>query len=145
MSKDVLTEEVLAGVPLFSALSKADLARVVGLMTILEVPAGTELTKQGANGREFILVLDGEIEVRRDDQVLAVSGAGSYVGEIALLQNTPRTATVTALAPSKVGVISAGEFAGLLQQFPDVALPIVVSMADRMAELEGHREARAGG
>jgi len=70
-------EQKLAEVPLFEGLSKKELKLVSQLATPLEEPAGTVLVREGAAGHEFIIVLDGEIEVRKGDTVIATRGPGT--------------------------------------------------------------------
>ena len=130
------TEDWLAKVPLFNGLSKKQLRMISSLATRLEEPAGTELTKEGRVGYEFIIVLDGEIEIRKGDRVLATRGPGSYVGEIALLDNRPRTATVLAKTPVVIEVIGRHEFRSLLADAPELQSEIMNTMAQRLAELE---------
>lgn len=130
------TEEWLAKVPLFNGLSKKQLRAVSSLATRLDEPAGTQLTKEGHVGNEFIIVLEGEIEVRRGDEVVATRGPGSYVGEIALLDNRPRTATVVAKTPVVIEVIGRREFRTLLADAPELQQEIMSTMAQRLAELE---------
>jgi CRP/FNR family cyclic AMP-dependent transcriptional regulator len=130
------TEEWLAKVPLFNGLSKKQLREVSSLTTQLNEPAGTELTKEGRIGNEFIIVLEGEIEIRRGDDVVATRGPGSYVGEIALLDNRPRTATVVAKTPVVIEVIGRREFRSLLADAPELQQEIMTTMAQRLAELE---------
>ncbi|HWW44485.1 MAG TPA: cyclic nucleotide-binding domain-containing protein [Acidimicrobiia bacterium] len=130
------TEEWLAKVPLFNGLSKKQLREVSSLTTQLNEPAGTELTKEGRVGNEFIIVLEGEIEIRRGDDVVATRGPGSYVGEIALLDNRPRTATVVAKTPVVIEVIGRREFRSLLADAPELQQEIMTTMAQRLAELE---------
>jgi CRP/FNR family transcriptional regulator, cyclic AMP receptor protein len=130
------TEEWLAKVPLFNGLSKKQLREVSSLATRLDEPAGTQLTKEGHVGNEFIIVLEGEIEIRRGDDVVATRGPGSYVGEIALLDNRPRTATVVAKTPVVIEVIGRREFRSLLADAPELQAEIMSTMAQRLAELE---------
>jgi CRP/FNR family transcriptional regulator, cyclic AMP receptor protein len=130
------TEEWLQRVPLFRGLSKKQLRLVSSLATRLDEPAGAVLTKEGRSGQEFVIVLDGEIEVRKGDRVVATRGPGSYVGEIALLDNRPRTATVVAKTPVVIEVIGRREFRGLLAETPELADEIMATMAQRLAELE---------
>ena len=130
------TEEWLAKVPLFNGLSKKQLREVSSLATRLDEPAGTLLTKEGRVGNEFIIVLEGEIEVRRGDEVVATRGPGSYVGEIALIDNRPRTATVIAQTPVVIEVIGRREFRTLLADAPELQAEIMNTMAQRLAELE---------
>jgi CRP/FNR family cyclic AMP-dependent transcriptional regulator len=130
------TEDWLATVPLFNGLSKKQLREVSSLATRLDEAAGTELTKEGRVGNEFIIVLEGEIEIRRGDEVVATRGPGSYVGEIALLDNRPRTATVVAKTPVVIEVIGRREFRTLLADAPELQQEIMNTMAQRLAELE---------
>lgn len=131
-------EEQLARVPLFEGLSRRELKSVAQLSTYLEEPAGTVLTTEGAAGHEFIIVLEGEVEVRQGDTVVATRGPGTYVGEIALLDHRPRTATVVTTSPAKIGVIGQREFAELLLEVPEISHKLVATMAKRLADLEGH-------
>jgi len=129
-------EEQLAQVPLFEGLSKKELRMISQLATYVEEPAGTVLTREGATGHEFIIVLDGEIEVSQGGRVVATRGAGSYIGEIALLDHRPRTATVTAKTPIRIEVIGQREFAGLLVEVPELSQQLLGAMARRLEDLE---------
>jgi len=133
---DGKTEDWLQQVPLFQGLNKKQLREVSSLATRLTEPAGAVLTKEGQAGYEFIIVLDGEIEVRKGDKVVATRGPGSYVGEIALLDNRPRTATVVAKTPVVIEVIGRREFRSMLNDAPEVAEEIMSTMAQRLAELD---------
>lgn len=130
------TETKLARVPLFSGLTKQQLSRIGNLMTTLTEPAGKVLTREGETGREFIIVLDGEVEVRHGDHVLTTKGAGEFFGEIALLDNRPRTATIVAKTPVTIEVLHRGEFSSLLAEVPDLSAQIMATMAQRLSELE---------
>ena|ERR1700674_907753 len=130
------TEDWLATVPLFKGLSKKQLRDISGLATRLDEPAGAVLTKEGKVGREFIVVLEGEIEVRVGDRVVATRGPGTYVGEIALLDNRPRTATVVAKTPVVIEVIGQREFRSLLAEAPELSGEIMSTVAQRLAELD---------
>jgi CRP/FNR family cyclic AMP-dependent transcriptional regulator len=130
------TEDQLARVPLFQGLSKQHLRRIGGLTTQLHQGEGEVIAREGATGNEFIIVLEGELEVRRGDAVVATMGPGDYVGEIALLHNRPRTATVVAKTPVVVEVIGRPEFAALLNDEPEVAQEIMATMAQRLDEID---------
>jgi CRP/FNR family transcriptional regulator, cyclic AMP receptor protein len=129
-------DEQLAVVPLFSGLSKKQLRRISSLMTRIDRPAGQVLTTQGEPGFEFFIVLEGEVEVRQGDRVIATRRAGEYVGEIALLDRRPRTATVVATTPVSVEVLNRREFASLLAQAPELSEQILATMAQRLADVE---------
>ena len=130
------TDERLAQVPLFKNLSKKHLKHIASLATRLDLPAGRQLTTEGEFGHEFIVVLDGEVEVRHGDKVITTRGPGEFFGEIALLENRPRTATVVTKTPVVVEVIGQREFATMLKDEPDVAAQLMSAMAQRLAELE---------
>jgi CRP-like cAMP-binding protein len=130
------TDELLAQVPLFAGLSKKDLAHISVLATRLDVPEGKELTRQGAPGREFIVILEGDVEVIIDGRPLKTLHAGDFVGEMALLESRPRTATVVAKTPASVDVIGRSEFAALIADHPAIAQQLLATMAEHLAEDE---------
>ncbi len=130
------TEDLLSRVGLFRDLSPRERRRIASLMTRLDEPAGTVLTREGALGREFIIVLEGAVEVRQGDRLVKTLGPGDYVGEIALLGHQPRTATVVATEPVVIEVLSRSEFTTLLHDNPDLSTQLLATMAQRLAELE---------
>jgi CRP/FNR family transcriptional regulator, cyclic AMP receptor protein len=136
MDRHVWIDEHLAAVPLFEGLSKKQLRRISSLMTRLDEPAGKVLTREGQQGYEFFIVLEGEVEVRQGDRLVATRGPGEYVGEIALLDKRPRTATVVATTPVLVEVLSRREFMSLLAQAPELSEQLLATMARRLADLE---------
>src|SRR6516225_8936952 len=86
-------------VPLFASLSKAQLAQIASIADEIDLPEGAVLTRQGERGGEFLVLIDGEAEVRRNGRKRATIQPGEFFGEIALISNRPRTATVTATKP----------------------------------------------
>jgi len=136
MDDNLSTDERLAQVPLFKDLSKKHLQHIAQLATRLDLPAGRELTREGEIGHEFLVVLDGEVEVRLGDKVIATRGPGEFFGEISLLDHRPRTATVVAKTPVVVEVIGQREFATMLQDEPEVASQLMSAMAQRLAEID---------
>ena len=130
-------DERLATIPLFEHLDKRQLASIGGLATVLDVSAGRELIREGATGREFFLVVEGEAEVSRDGAVIATLGPGSFFGETALLLDQPRNATVTAKSDMVVEVIERRDFKGLLEKYPDLHAPLLEATARQLAE-KGH-------
>lgn len=127
-------DERLANIPLFANLSKKQLAALGGLATVVDVGAGRELIHQGGVGREFFLVVEGEAEVRRDGEVIAHRGPGTFFGETALLFDQPRNASVVALTDMQVEVIERRDFAELLLDFPDLYAPLLEAAAAQLAE-----------
>ena len=124
-------DETLAEVPLFAGLSKKQLELVSSLTTRLEVPAGTVLTREGVEGYEFIIVLEGEVEVRQQGRLVATRGPGEYFGQMALVDHHPRTATVRSMTPVLMEVIARREFHSLLGDVPDIAEHIRATIAQR--------------
>jgi CRP/FNR family transcriptional regulator, cyclic AMP receptor protein len=136
MDRHTWIDERLAAVPLFEGLSKKQLRRISSLMTRIDRPAGQVLTTEGQPGFEFFIVFEGEVEVRQGEQVIATRRPGEYVGEIALVDRRPRTATVVATTPVSVEVLSRREFVSLLAEVPELSEQIVATMARRLAHLE---------
>ncbi len=136
MDRHAWIDEQLVQVPLFEGLSKKQLRRISSLMTRIDRPAGQILTTEGQRGYEFFIVLEGDVEVRQGDRVIATRRTGDYVGEIALLDKRPRTATVVATTPVSVEVLSRREFVSLLAEVPELSEQIMATMARRLADIE---------
>ena len=126
----------LASVPLFSACSKKELQAVSRATDEISLPAGKTLCEQGAIGREAFVIVSGSAEVRRNKRKVATIGAGSCVGELALLDHKPRTATVIAATDLTVLVIGAREFAGIVDEIPSIAHKLMKSLAIKVRELD---------
>jgi CRP-like cAMP-binding protein len=126
----------LTKIPLFQNLSAKQLAAVDALVTTIDVPAGRELMHQGEAGREFVVVVRGEAEVRRDDDVVATRGPGNFFGEMALLLDRPRNASVVAKTDMTIDVIDRQDFRRLLEELPDLYAPLLEATAQRLAELD---------
>jgi len=137
MNRQGSTDERLARVPLFDGVSKKHLAQISNLMTPVALAAGDVLARQGEIGREFVILLEGEVDIARDGKVIAVRGPGDYIGEIALLDNQRRTATVTAKTDVAAEVLNRAEFASLLEAAPELSSRLMATLARRVTELEG--------
>jgi CRP/FNR family cyclic AMP-dependent transcriptional regulator len=123
----------IAKVPLFSKCSKGELRRIAQLADEIDLAEGKVLTQQGARGREFFVLLEGTADVRQDDRALPPLGAGDFLGEIALVADVPRTATVTASSPVRALVITDRAFRELLRQSPDIQGKVLDAVASRFA------------
>lgn len=126
----------LAAVPLFSACSKKELQAVAKASDELNLPAGRVLCEQGTIGREAFVIVDGEAEVKRNNRKVATLGPGAYVGELALLDHGPRTATVSLSTDATVLVLGAREFSGLLDEVPSISHKLMKALAHRIRELD---------
>ncbi len=103
----------------------------------MNLSAGRQLTRQGAAGQEFIIVLDGSVDVLIDGVVVASPAAGQFYGEVSLLDDRPRMATVVAKTDVTVDIIGRREFADLLEQQPQIAERLQQAMAERLAAEQG--------
>lgn len=124
--------ELIRGLPLFELCSKRELRRIAALADERLVDEGTALIRESEPGTEFFVVVDGEIEVRRRGRRVGRLGPGSYVGEIALLSRSPRTATVVAATPLRVLAIQGRDFVELLDSMPALWLKVARTLADRV-------------
>jgi len=126
----------LSSIAMFSACSKKELQAVARASDEIELPAGRILCEQGTIGREAFVIIEGNAEVRRNDKKVATLGAGTCVGELALLDHGPRTATVVAATDLKVLVLGAREFAGIVDEIPAIAHKILKALAARIRDLD---------
>ena len=117
--------DLLRSVPLFERLSKSELEAVAALADEVALPEGRKLTEEGASGTEFVVIVDGAADVRRRGRKINALGSGDFLGEIALVTGSPRTATVTTTAPTTVLVITARGFRTLLRTTPSVQLKVL--------------------
>jgi CRP/FNR family transcriptional regulator, cyclic AMP receptor protein len=126
----------LAQVPLFSALSRKELALVAKRAEDVKVDAGRILVSEGSTGSEFFVIVDGEAAVSRKGRKLATLSPGDAFGELALLDKAPRNATVTAISPMEVVVLGQREFGGLIDEVPGFARKLLAGMARRLREAD---------
>ena len=130
-------EDRLASVPLFAGLSKKHLRALAGLVTTVDLKAGRRLMREGEAGREFFVVVSGEAQILHGDEVIAVRGPGSFFGEIALLLDRPRIASVVADTDMTLEVIERRDFKSFLGDHPELYEPLLATAAERIAQLEG--------
>lgn len=131
----------LARLPLFADASAAELRRIGSLLTLLTLDAGEVLIRQGSIGLEFLIIAAGQATVTADGQPLAVLGTGDFVGEMALLERVPRSATVIAETPITFYVCNSAEFATLLDVAPSVRAKIVGAARTREEAARAREEA----
>jgi CRP/FNR family transcriptional regulator, cyclic AMP receptor protein len=124
--------DLIARVPLFADLSKRELGRVASIADEIDLPTDKLLIREGEHGREFFVLLEGEAEVTRKGKKLATRRAGEFFGEIALVSNLPRIATVTTRKPVRALVIRDVEFRALLRKEPAIAVKVLEAVADRL-------------
>jgi CRP-like cAMP-binding protein len=126
----------LRQVQLFESLSDEDLAEVAGAAKVMEFPSGAQVTKEGSTGVGFHLILDGRVSVTVGGVERATLGPGRYFGEMSLLDNEPRSATVTALSDLRTFSLASWDFMGLISSDFDIARKIFAALSRRIRELE---------
>ncbi len=125
--------DLLKRVPLFSGCSKKELGSLALAADEIDLRDGHVLTREGRLGREFFVLIEGTARVTRNGRKLADLGAGDWFGEIALLTDSPRTATVTATSPVHVLVITSRSFRQVVQTMPSIAVKVLASVGERLA------------
>ena len=127
---------LLRRVPGLGGYADRQLAQLAPLVDEAELPAGTILMEEGRPGRQTFLIVDGQADVTLRGQYLNRLGPGDFVGEMALLDAGPRSATVTAVTPMQVLVMDPASFASLISQ-PSVSRRIASDLAGRLRRAEG--------
>ncbi|HEU4971630.1 MAG TPA: cyclic nucleotide-binding domain-containing protein [Gaiellaceae bacterium] len=124
--------ELLRRIPLFAACTRRELIEVALVADEREAGADEVLMEQGQPGREFFVLIDGTVVVRRHGRKLANLGPGDWFGEIALLTFKPRSATVTAISPCRLLVIQDRSFRQVVEATPRIALRVLGSVSQRL-------------
>ncbi len=130
----------LRKIPLFADLSEEDLERLNQMAETVSVPAGELVLREGDQGDSLFVVLDGQLEVTKrqgsQDVLLALYKPGQFFGEMALLEQAPRSASVRTLQESRLLVISQGAFQTLLSCSPSAPLKILHTVTSRLRSTE---------
>ena len=125
--------ELIKRVPLFAHCSKRELQEVAQLADEIDLREGKEMTRQGSRGREFFVLLEGSANVTKNGRRINTLGSGDFFGEIALVSDTPRTATVTATSPVRALVVTDRSFRRLLEDSPSIQSKVLTALAERLA------------
>jgi CRP-like cAMP-binding protein len=124
--------DALGRCPFFSGLSRKELVEVAKVTEDLEVDEGKALAREGESGREFFVIVDGEVVVTKEGREIRRLSDGDFFGEIALLEDTPRTATVTAATPLRFFVLTRQSFRGLLDRQPEIEEKVRTALEERV-------------
>ena len=124
--------DLLKHVPLFSGCSKKELGQVSRIADEIDLRAGKTLIKEGTPGREFFVLVDGTAEIRRKGKKIDSAGPGDFFGEMALLSDQPRNATVVTTSAVDALVVTARNFRTLIETNPLIALKVMRAVADRL-------------
>jgi CRP-like cAMP-binding protein len=128
--------KLLSKVPLFAECNAKELSRIASLADEIEVDKGYVLTRQGSPGRECFVVSKGKAKCVLRGKRIATYGPGDVFGEMALLDNEPRSATITAESDMVLFVVDARSFWGLCEQVPSVTRKIMKAIAQRLRRVE---------
>jgi CRP-like cAMP-binding protein len=131
--------QMLRAVPLFATLRQSELEKIERLADTVDLPEGRVLMRQGQTGNEMFVIASGSVAVERDGREVARLGAGDVVGEIALLSEGPRTATVTTSEPTTVIVLGHREFHTVMEDSPEVRRCVFDTLASRIRTLDVDR------
>lgn len=127
--------EALKRASLFDGLSRKQLIELAKVAEDVDFGAGKVLCRQGESGQEFFVIMEGEAEVTKDGKHVATCRAGEFFGEIALIEQVPRTATVTAKTPIRFFVITSQNFLRLLDEQPAIERKVLRALARRLIPL----------
>jgi cAMP-dependent protein kinase regulator len=125
--------DLLRNVPLFSGCSQKELGQISALADEIYQPDGTTLIEEGARAREFFVLIEGTVDIRRQGRRLCTMGNGDFFGEIALVTKTPRSVTVKAASRVRLLVITGQAFQRLLNETPAIQGKVLLSLAERLA------------
>jgi CRP-like cAMP-binding protein len=125
--------DLLKAVPLFARCTKREIAELAAECDELAIRAGAELTSEGARGREFMVIVEGNVKVTKNGRTVNRLGPGDFLGEIALLADVPRTATATTEGPAILLVLTDRGFDRAARRIPAVRTKLLTVLAERLA------------
>lgn len=132
MEEGVIPIEVFGAVPLFRGLGNDELVAIGRLSKKMEFKAGEAIVKEGDAGLGFYIIMSGRASVRRKNRIVAELGRGSFFGEMALLDNQPRSADVIASEPTTCLVLLRWNFWSLVSKNKRVIKGLLEEMARRL-------------
>jgi CRP-like cAMP-binding protein len=124
--------ELLKRVPLFERCSKSELRQIARLADEVNIPEGRELMREGERGQEFVVLVEGRAEVRRKGRRVRELSGGDFLGEIALVADVPRTATVKTLTAVDILLMTARDFRTLMREVPSLQPKVMYALAMRL-------------
>jgi CRP-like cAMP-binding protein len=128
--------DLLRRIPLFAGFGRREIERLGMLADEVAVPDGTVLIRQGDLGRDMMVLIAGNVVIERDGEQVNRLGPGDFFGEIALVNEGPRTASVTTDGPARLLVVSHTDFHSMMEEFPGIAAQIMHTLANRIRSTE---------
>jgi CRP/FNR family transcriptional regulator, cyclic AMP receptor protein len=130
--------DALRQVPIFAGLSDADLAGLARQMKERRFSEGSAVTTEGAGAAGFFVIVEGNASVSVGGEVRAQLGPGDYFGEIALIDEGTRSASITAATDLLCYGLTAWEFRPFVEEHPQVAWTMLQTLARRLRETQAH-------
>jgi CRP/FNR family cyclic AMP-dependent transcriptional regulator len=127
--------EALKRTPLFAGLSRKELTELAKVTEDVDVASGKVLCKEGDSAAEFFVIMEGEAQVTKAGKKMATRGSGEFFGEIALIEDIPRTATVTAKTPLRFFVLTRRPFLRVLDEQPAIERKVMRALAKRLVSV----------
>jgi CRP/FNR family cyclic AMP-dependent transcriptional regulator len=132
--------ESLSKVPIFAGVREKDLKKLASRMKERSFNEGDTLTEKGKSGVGFFVIEQGDATVSIEGQVVRTLGAGDWFGEIALIDDGPRSATIVADTDMRCHGLTVWEFRPFVQEHPEVAWPLLETLVERLREAEARAE-----
>jgi CRP/FNR family cyclic AMP-dependent transcriptional regulator len=132
-------KELLKRVPLFKGLDDKHIDTLSRTFTDRTFKAGQEITSEGGGGVGFFIIEDGEAVVSVGGEERRTLGSGDYFGEIALIDEGPRSSTITAKTDVRCYGLTPWQFRPLVEENATIAWPMLVSLAQRLREVEASK------
>jgi CRP-like cAMP-binding protein len=136
-TKGSASVDVLRRFDIFAGCDDRLLKKLSNLGTPIHMDSGGTLTREGRQGREFYLIVDGDAEVRHEGGAIATLHSGGFFGEMSLIDGLPRSADVVAVTPMELLVFDPREFASLINDYPSVSKRILRTMTLRLRAAQG--------
>lgn len=130
-----MDEKRLESIPLFAGLSRKERRSVAQRADEVDLEAGREIVREGEYPYEFFAIEEGTAEVKRGDQHLAELGPGDFFGEMGLLENAPRNASVVTRSPLTAVVMTGSAFRQIDRELPEVSKKIRKAIDERCRHL----------
>jgi CRP/FNR family cyclic AMP-dependent transcriptional regulator len=128
--------DTVSGVPLFQGVKPKELKKLVARMQERSFGEGDTITTEGKTGIGFFVIEEGNATVSIDGKIVRTLGPSDYFGEIALIDSGPRSATIIATTDLRCQGLTAWEFRPFIEEHPEVAWPMLETLASRLREAE---------
>jgi len=128
----VAHEEFLSRVPIFAGCTPSEVSAIARVAQESYFQPGQLIVTQGTPGQAFYLILSGSVEILRDGTSLGAFGAGDFFGEMSLLDQAPRSATIRAIDSTSCLMLSSWDFKSLLEDNPSIAIKLLEVLSRRL-------------